>query len=1850
MVAAACLLAGTFSATAAHASDPWDPYNEGLSNTNADIGYPTFVNSGSAIPDKPVGYSPDSSYLADIFAADLAAGAGTAPGNDFWVDEMLVRRGVQPDEPGGQDFATGSPQNIDYDNNAVLFSRGRALYMEESVVGLGFLGRVAYIENLGNRPAYTLTARVNGSVVTLSEDQSKRHNAPSYWHSEFNGGGLLVTQTKWISHQNVAVEWLQVRTTDGTTKDVVFTVGSGLATQPVDDELQGTVATPHDVTRVNTRLSGDGFDVDGQNLTRTVQVGSGATDVKLQMGFTTPEIPESTTEYESVVDISPAEAFQMQTTTYNQWWVDNIPYIETPSPEIDKVAFYRWWLLRTNHLDANVPGNDFQFPTSIEGVFGAAYNNAIVLTVGMFVDDMKYFRDPSSAYGSWVSAGEVARQSRYIDNPGNPNNWNSSYANYISEAAWNSYAVHGGDPVIAGQLATYADDDIAGQLSAFDSNNNNLVEYANPAMTGNDVDAVSFSWRGPGAWESYPMDRPESAYLYSGALAASEAYRVAGDHVDADRMEAQAEAVKQGVLDVLWEDERTTPDEAGMYGNMIKAAYSNSASGLPAGTKIPWKEVNMYYPYTVGLMPQSGDDDFDPKYLEALRLFVDSEQYSPFPFFTANQSDAKARADRDADTGRHYSNNFSTINSTVMFRLLASTLRDYENPYLTSDYFEKLLYWSAWSVYEKGDVTRHNQNEFWAHGSPDDGGSILYRSWIHQTQLGTSNFALIEDVAGLQPRIDDVIELSPIDIGWDHFTVNNLRYHDKDLTIVWDEPGGDRHYEDVPEGYSILLDGERVLTIDSLAPVTLDTATGNVETEANVLFNAASPMAQANEVRFDADDRVVDIMLKAGLDIDLASSAAPNLAESAPVQASFSASGTTGVGHTFGPEGAVDGSTVNEPFWGTAGSPNASDWITVDLGQTTTINEARLHFYRTSSSSTVQGYTAPVTYAVQYRDGDEWVSVADQSRTPHMPAGNLNVVRFADVVTDQIRLLVTHQGGTRTGVKEIILRNSPTAYEPSENRAPVVNIQQVPLADPTRASFVGSVSDDGLPAGEITQQWTVEETPSESASASFADSGSATTTVAFSEPGDYVLRFAASDGDLGTEVEQQVTVLDAPPLGPNIAGLATPTASYTAPWNRVSAVNNGDIVSSVSADQTRLWGTFTDTNRPATRSLTYTWPSTVRVTAASVYFWRDSEQGTGAGVAIPQGWSLEYLDSGGQWMPVVLREEAEYPTNDLGMSSEVAFEPVNTTALRATFQASPNEEETAHSAVGVSEFEVFSDYPVSYEALAVRTTVDTPITLPNTAWVVFPDHSRGQLPVTWDAIDSSQFDTPGTFDHSGHFTGSDIPISGTISVGDSGDDVHAVEPQSLSTFVGVEPDLPRTAVVLFSGGTGARETRSVTWDVVPHQAYATVSEFTVQGTIAGTEIRATATVQVLEPDSGGEPPPPTIISGSAVPTASYTAPWNDIAALNDGDIVSSVNVDQARLWGTYTDNNRPSTQTVTYTWPASVRAGGASAYFWRDSEQGTGTGVAIPEAWSLEYLDSNDEWQEVTLLQGALYPTNDLGSPSEISFEPVNTTVLRATFQASPNAEGTAHSAVGVSEFEVLSAPVDKSDLETAIEVAEELNEGDYTAESWQALDSALSAAQTVRDDEDASAEQVAAATSNLTDAIDGLVEVSPTIISGSAVPTASYTAPWNDIAALNDGDIVSSVNVDQARLWGTYTDNNRPSTQTVTYTWPASVRAGGASAYFWRDSEQGTGTGVAIPEAWSLEYLDSNDEWQEVTLLQGALYPTNDLGSPSEISFEPVNTTVLRATFQASPNAEGSAHSAVGVSEFEVLSAPDNT
>lgn len=158
--------------------------------------------------------------------------------------------------------------------------------------------------------------------------------------------------------------------------------------------------------------------------------------------------------------------------------------------------------------------------------------------------------------------------------------------------------------------------------------------------------------------------------------------------------------------------------------------------------------------------------------------------------------------------------------------------------------------------------------------------------------------------------------------------------------------------------------------------------------------------------------------------------------------------------------------------------------------------------------------------------------------------------------------------------------------------------------------------------------------------------------------------------------------VDSTPIA-NIASHARVTAS-NAPvpvqyWLR--AVNDGKVRRSPLPPD--MWATWSR-NNPPQQWILYQWEQPETLTGASLHFWGDHPAGSGAGVAPPKAWHLEYWD-GAAWKTVDARSPY---TSTLNTDNRVEFAPVTTRCLRAVFDASTNG--SSYAAVALQEWKVYS--------------------------------------------------------------------------------------------------------------------------------------------------------------------------------------------------------------------------------------------------------------------------------------------------------------------------------------------------------------------------------------------------------------------------------------------------------------------------------------------------------------------------------------------------------------------------------
>lgn len=83
-----------------------------------------------------------------------------------------------------------------------------------------------------------------------------------------------------------------------------------------------------------------------------------------------------------------------------------------------------------------------------------------------------------------------------------------------------------------------------------------------------------------------------------------------------------------------------------------------------------------------------------------------------------------------------------------------------------------------------------------------------------------SGFAdlIISDLVGLKPRADDILEIQPLvpQKQWDWFCLDNVLYHGKSMTILWDKTG--KHYNK-GKGMRVFADRKEVFRSKNLRVV-----------------------------------------------------------------------------------------------------------------------------------------------------------------------------------------------------------------------------------------------------------------------------------------------------------------------------------------------------------------------------------------------------------------------------------------------------------------------------------------------------------------------------------------------------------------------------------------------------------------------------------------------------------------------------------------------------------------------------------------------------------------------------------------------------------------------------------------------------------------------------------------------------------------------------------------------------------------------------------------------------------------------------------------------------------------------
>jgi predicted GH43/DUF377 family glycosyl hydrolase len=458
---------------------------------------------------------------------------------------------------------------------------------------------------------------------------------------------------------------------------------------------------------------------------------------------------------------------------------NNIPLLDCPDADIEEIYYFRWWTFR-KHIKQTPDG--FVITEFLPPVPWAGKHNTISCAAGHHLREGRWLNDP-----------------RYLDDysrfwfrkDGDPRR----YSFWAADAIWSRCQVSGDD-----RLAKELLPDLVANYEAWEKtrrDSNGLFWQ----VDGQDGMEVSISGALQPQSEGYRATI--NSYMYGDALAIASIAERVGQKQLADRFMAKASELKQLVQDRLWDSQA----------QFFKV--------LPRGENTRWSDAREEHGYTPWYFNLP-----DPDKSVAWKQIMDPLGfYAPFGPTSAERRHPKFAV---AYTGHECQWNGPSwpYATAVTLTAFANLLNDYEqNVSSAQDYFDLL------KAYTRSHRLKLDDGRVvpWI----DENLNPTNGDWIARTLLrqrgsqipergkdynhSTYCDLVISGLVGLRPRTDDTVEVNPlVPDSWSFFCLDQVRYHGRWLTIIWDKTG--EHYHR-GKGLRVLADGREIAASGTLKRV-----------------------------------------------------------------------------------------------------------------------------------------------------------------------------------------------------------------------------------------------------------------------------------------------------------------------------------------------------------------------------------------------------------------------------------------------------------------------------------------------------------------------------------------------------------------------------------------------------------------------------------------------------------------------------------------------------------------------------------------------------------------------------------------------------------------------------------------------------------------------------------------------------------------------------------------------------------------------------------------------------------------------------------------------------------------------
>jgi hypothetical protein len=447
------------------------------------------------------------------------------------------------------------------------------------------------------------------------------------------------------------------------------------------------------------------------------------------------------------------------------WLQANVPFFTCDQAEVEEIYWFRWWSLR-KHLRIE--------PISKRHVF---------------TEFLTKPRPVSSALGHQLMEGRWLRDQRFHDDyvmywlrgaeGGKPQGHLHKYSQWLQHALWQRWFV---TQDTASLTALF--DDLVADYRAWETEKRTegglFWQY--------DVwDAMEESISGGRKVKN--LRPPLNSYMYGNARALAEIATLAGKPDLAKEFAHKADELRRLTTEKLWHPDAKFFEVRREDGTLAEV---REQIGF-----IPW-----YFE-----LPEPGKG-----YEVAWAQFTDDKGFrAPYGITTAERRHPQFRSHGVGTC--EWDGAVWPFATSQTLTALANVLRDYPQDVVTKrDYFDSFITYTRSHRYDGKPYIGEYLDE--VNGKWLKGPDPRSRYYNHSTYADL----LITGVIGLRPRADDIVELSPLlpEGTWNWFCLDGVRYHGRDLTIIWDRDG--KRFGR-GEGLAIFVDGKEIARSAQLGPL-----------------------------------------------------------------------------------------------------------------------------------------------------------------------------------------------------------------------------------------------------------------------------------------------------------------------------------------------------------------------------------------------------------------------------------------------------------------------------------------------------------------------------------------------------------------------------------------------------------------------------------------------------------------------------------------------------------------------------------------------------------------------------------------------------------------------------------------------------------------------------------------------------------------------------------------------------------------------------------------------------------------------------------------------------------------------